>query len=226
MLATLSMWFEKLDKQEAINLISDKFNFEELWVAALELNQLCADRSMSKKIPKNQDQGDLSDRVKVLALAMYGSIQELKGRVDNPTFVVSSMQLCNVPGVVTDNVKAEPVVTARLDSIEKLIENLNKDLKEMKASNSRVEQFPALQVNGVAANLAQGPPNNFRRRNMTPDPRARSTSPSVKRTADESEAETHTGQQQDDGSWSKVVRGNRGNGAKIKKPRPTQLGTA
>ena len=129
MLATLSMWFEKLDKQEAINLISDKFNFEELWVAALELNQLCADRSMSKKIPKNQDQGDLSDRVKVLALAMYGSIQELKGRVDNPTFVVSSMQLCNVPGVVTDNVKAEPVVSARLDSIEKLIENLNKDFK-------------------------------------------------------------------------------------------------
>ena len=45
---------------------------------------------MSKQIPRNQIQGDLKDRVRILGMAVIGSIYELKGRVDNPVYVVSS----------------------------------------------------------------------------------------------------------------------------------------
>ena len=68
-LATVSMWFEKIPKEEALNLICDTFTWEELWEGAAELNQLCAAREMDKKIPRNIDQGDLRDRVKVLSTA-------------------------------------------------------------------------------------------------------------------------------------------------------------
>ena len=87
---------------------------------------------MSNKIPKNRDQGDQKDRVAVLGNALLLSMSELKARGDRPVYVVSSSSLAQVPGVVKDSVKAEPVVTARLDNIEKMIENLTKDFSDLK----------------------------------------------------------------------------------------------
>ena len=87
---------------------------------------------MSKQIPKNQDHGDLKDRVRVISLAAIISIQELKGRVDMPIFVVSSQFLCNVLGLVKDGVKAEPAVTVRLVNIENLyIPEASTNLKKL-----------------------------------------------------------------------------------------------
>ena len=48
-------------------------------------------------------------------------------------YVVSSGNLFQVPGVIKDNVNDEPAVTARLDNIEKMVENLTKGFNEMKA---------------------------------------------------------------------------------------------
>ena len=50
-LATVSMWLEKLDAEEALRLVCDTFTWEELWEGAAELNQLSASRNMDKKIP-------------------------------------------------------------------------------------------------------------------------------------------------------------------------------
>ena len=54
-LATISMWVDKLNNHEVIKLISDTFEWEELWEAAAEVNQLCAAKEMISKIPKNRD---------------------------------------------------------------------------------------------------------------------------------------------------------------------------
>ena len=99
-LATISMWVQRLDKDVALKLIDDHFTWNDLWDAAVELNQLCAERTMSQQIPRNPDQGDLKDRVRVLASAMLGSMQELKNRANKPVFVASSEQLFQGPGVV------------------------------------------------------------------------------------------------------------------------------
>ena len=115
------MWVQRLDKDVALKLIDEHFTWNDLWDAAVELNQLCAERTMSQQIPRNQDQGDLKDRVRVLASAMLGSMQELKSRADNPVFVASSEQLFQVPGVVKDSVQVEPAVTSRLDNMEKML---------------------------------------------------------------------------------------------------------
>ena len=103
-LSIISMWVQRLDKDEALKLITDTFTWEDLWEAAAELNQLCADRAMDKRIPRNIDKGDLKDRVKVLGTAMLDSLHKLKARTDNPVFVVSSEQLYQVPGVEKDAV--------------------------------------------------------------------------------------------------------------------------
>ena len=59
---------------------------------------------------------------------------------------MTSTSLAFVPGVVKSNVEAEPAVTARLDNIEKMMENLSKGFSELKKGQSN--QWPALQVNG------------------------------------------------------------------------------
>ena len=148
-LATISMWVDKLNNHEVIKLISETFEWEELWEAAAEVNQLCASKEMISKIPKNRDQGEQRDRVAVLSNAMLLSLAELKARADKPVFIVSSKNLSKVPGVVKDCVQAEPAVTARLDNIEKMVEGLAKGFKDMKAANQN--QWPALQVNGDPA---------------------------------------------------------------------------
>ena len=156
-LATISMWAQRLDKAEALNLIVKNFTWNDLWESASEINRLCKARDMSKHIPKNQDQGDLKDRVRVLGNAMLESLQELKNREDNPVFVVTSEQLFNVPGVVKDNVQTEPAVTARLDNIEQMVEALTKGFNEMKTVKNIhpcVEQFPSLRVNGGSSGWA------------------------------------------------------------------------
>ena len=158
-LATISMWAQRLDKAEALNLIVKNFTWNDLWESASEINRLCKARDMSKHIPKNQDQGDLKDRVRVLGNAMLESLQELKNREDNPVFVVTSEQLFNVPGVVKDNVQTEPAVTARLDNIEQMVEALTKGFNEMKTVKNIhpcVEQFPSLKVNGEAVHDGLG----------------------------------------------------------------------
>ena len=111
-LATISMWYQRLDQEEAIKLICDHFTWDELWEAATELNQHCAARSMSKKIPKNQDQGDQKNRVKILADGVINTLKELKNKEDCPVFVVTSDMLFNVPGVVKDRIQVEPAVSA------------------------------------------------------------------------------------------------------------------
>ena len=246
-LAIISMWFERLNREEALKLISDTFTWEDLWEAAAELNQLCASKDMNRKIPRNIDQGDLKDRVKVLGTAMHGSMQELKARTDNPVFVVSSEKLFQVPGIKKDTVQAEPAVTSRLDNIEKMVETLIKGFSEMKASQSKVEQFPALQLNGAAVGSGQGGAQGgaygggaqggayggARSRNApgtTAESRVRSVSPSVKRTAGEAGLEGQQGQQHpghagQDVPWNQVVGRNQGRN-QGKKPRPVQHGTA
>ena len=135
-LATINMWLDKLNNHEVIKLIGDNFDWDELWEAAAEINQLCADRSMSCKIPKNRDQGEQRDRVGVLCNALLLSLGELKARSDCPVFVVTSANLSKVPGVIKDTVKVEPAVTARLDNIEKMVENLTRDFSAIKLKNS------------------------------------------------------------------------------------------
>ena len=83
-----------------IKLIGDNFTWEDLWEAATEVNKLCVARKMTCHIPKNRDQGDLKDRVAVLASALLTSLDELKGRSDHPVFCVTSSYLLKVPGVV------------------------------------------------------------------------------------------------------------------------------
>ena len=229
-LATISMWVERLNKEEALKLIDDTFTWSELWEAAVELNQLCAGRDMSRQIPRNQDQGDLKDRVRVLGTAMLGSMQELKSRTDNPVYVVSSEQLYQVPGVVKDSVQAEPAVTARLDNIEKMVETLTKGFNDMRAS--KVEQFPALQVNGAPAESGQGGAyGGARRKTPAAENIMRSVSPSVKRTAEEAQLQPeqggHQGQAGQDVPWNHVVKGGRNQGRRPQgRPRPVQHGTA
>ena len=222
-LATISMWYERLDKEVVIKLICDKFTWDDLWEAAVELNQECATRDMSKKIPKNHDLGDMKDRVKVLAAAVIGSIQELKSRVDSPVFVVSSGSLFQVPGVLKDAVEVEPAVTARLDNIEKMMETLNKGFKEIKEASSKMAQVPAIHVNDSAN-------SSVSTANLAPHNRARSVSPSMKRKAAEAQLQSdQPGQQQEEEPWSKVVGrgGNRNNNKQQgRRERPVQHGTA
>ena len=187
-LATISMWAERLDKEVALQLIVNTFTWSDLWEAAAELNQLSAERGMARQIPRNQDQGDLKDRVRILGNAMLESLKELKSREDKPVFVVTSEQLFQVPGVVKDNVQAEPAVTARLDNIERMVESLTKGFNEIKAS--KADQFPSLKVNG--APVQPGHVSAFGgARNRASNPASeiimRSVSPRVKRTAHEAQ---------------------------------------
>ena len=110
------------------------------------MNQQCAERKLEAHIPRNRDQGELKDRVKLLGIGVLTSLKELKNHADPPVFVVTSASLAMVPGVVKSNVKADPAVASRLDNMEKMLENLFKGMQDMKKSQN--EQWPALQVNG------------------------------------------------------------------------------
>ena len=115
----------------------------------MEVNQQCAEKQMDKTIPRNQDKGEQKDRVRILGIAVLANLLELKSKDDAPVFVVSAKNLANVPGVIKNNVQAEPAVTSRLDNIEKLMEKLAKGMSEM--NNTRKEQWPlpSVQVNGT-----------------------------------------------------------------------------
>ena len=76
----------------------------------------------------------------ILGRAVSGSIIELKGRADPPIYYVTSSNLALVPGVIKDIVQAEPAVTARLESIEKLVENLSKKFGEFQSL--KAQQWP------------------------------------------------------------------------------------
>ena len=236
-LSTISMWLDKLDQDGALRLICDNFDWEGLWEAAAKLNQLCVDRDMDLRIPRNRDQGVLKDRVSILGKAVLASIVELKGKADPPVYYVTSSSLGYVPGVVKDNVQADPSVTARLENIEKLVENLAKGFNEIKSAQptKAPQDWPALQVNGVAtagsqghgSNQAQGfnsersrvgptlgkeyTPLNFPQVN-------RSRSPSIKRSAEQ--AELH-GPAPQETPWSTVAGRNQG-----RRQRTVQYGTA
>ena len=223
-LATISMWLDRLEKEGALKLICDKFNWDELWEPAAELNQLCAARQMARQIPRNKDQGDLKDRVAILGIAVLGSLQELKNRTDNPVYIVTSSNLFQVPGVIKDRVQAEPAVTARLDNIERMVETLTKGFKEMKDTKSA--QWPALQVNGAAAPVQ--PRESFAEQSLGARSRhgaaGRSKSPSVKRSAQEAQLqETAPVQQLGEEPWNHVVNRNQG---RRPRSRPVQYGTA
>ena len=193
------------------------------------MNQLCAAREMANKIPRNRDQGVEKDRVAVLGSNVLASLQELKSRKDRPVFVVSSTNLFQVPGVIKDCVQAEPAVTARLDSIEKMVENLAKGFKEMK--DAKPNQWPTLQVNG-----APPPPPGGGRAEQQLGARtrngdglsaaARSRSPSLKRSAEDAQLEGATQDEHQGGkaAWNDVVKRNQGR--KTRPQRPVQHGTA
>ena len=228
-LATISMWADSLDKDEALRLIGDTFTWEQLWEAAVEVNQLCAARDMSVKIPRNRDQGDQKDRVGVLGNNLIGALLDLKNRTNKPVFVVSSANLFQVPGVIKDRVNAEPAVTARLDNIEKMIENLSKGFNEIK-SNRNTHWPPLVQVNGVDTQSAsreegQGHEGSsiaqqlgVSRRPGAIAPRARS--PSTKRTADQAQLESSqvVDQQGVEVPWSQVA-GRQGRRPSMVQPR-------
>ena len=229
-LATISMWLDKLDNHEVLKLIGDTFTWEELWEAAVDLNQLCAARQMPNKIPKNKDQGDLKDRVAVLGKAMLTSLDVLKARADHPVFCATSSNLSNVPGVIKDRVQAEPAVSARLDNIEKMVENLSKGFNEMRAA--KPIEWPAIQVNGgpapaQAGQVQGGHLGAVPRRNLgaaaAATNRVRSVSPSVKRSAEAAELEgrDETVQQPKETPWSTVAGRKQG-----RRQKPVQYGTA
>ena len=225
-LATITMWVDKVTYSEVIKLIENTFTWEELWEAAVEVNQLCADRDLTSKIPKNRDLGVEKDRVAVLGSNLLASLQELNSKANRPVFVVSSAALFQVPGVIKDTVQAEPAVTARLESIEKMVESLSKGFKEMKASQP--SQWPALQVPSVppagqaGASVGKGDQHlGVRGRggaNLTAGFRGRS--PSLKRSATEVELNSSTPAEET--AWTDVVnRKNQG-----RKQRPVQYGVA
>ena len=237
-LATISMWMDRVDKHEVIKLIGDSFTWEDLWEAATEVNKLCIARKMTCHIPKNRDQGDLKDRVAVLANTLLASLDELKGRSDHPVFCVTSSNLANVPGIVKDRIKAEPAVTARLDNIEKMVESLSRGFAEIKSS--KINQWPALQVNGVAAHAPSQPGHGQgghlgegqgallgavgRRNSAVYGSASRERSPSMKRSADAAQLENSDGsgsRQPAETPWSQVVSRNQG-----RRQRPVQYGTA
>ena len=153
-LVTIAMWVDQLDRDGALKLICDTWDWDELWEAAAELNQQFAERQIEKKIPRNQDRGEMKDRVKILGTAVIEALHELKGLAEPPVFVVTSTSLTMVPGVVKNNIQAEPAVTARLDNIEKMMEMLSKGFNEMK--NDQKNQWPVLQVNGTPVDGATG----------------------------------------------------------------------
>ena len=64
------MWADKLEKEGALSLICDTFDWDELWEAAAELNQLCAARKLETHIARNRDLGEQRDRVKILGAAV------------------------------------------------------------------------------------------------------------------------------------------------------------
>ena len=233
------MWLDKLDSDGALRLICEYFDWEELWEAAVELNQLCASRNMGIKIPKNRDQGVLKDRVSVLGKAVLASMGELKTKDDPPVYYVTSATLSKVPGAIKDTVQAEPAVTARLDNIEKMMEQLSKGLDEIK-SDEVAQWPPLLQVNGAAAQPGQGQPTQAQQgqvqqghgqlgvgqQHLAAKTRSngniRARSPSIKRSADTAElGGAQTDQSQGEMPWSQVVGRNQG-----RKPRKVQYGTA
>ena len=179
---------------------------------------------MASKIPRNRDQGEQRDRVGVLSNAMLLSLSDLKAREDRPVYIVSSSNLFQVPGVIKDSVHAEPAVTARLDNIEKMVENLAKGFNDMKAAKH--EQWPAIQVNGAPVQAGQDGRQQHqlgaRERTTTGGAAAvRGRSPSLKRSADEAELQEGEGNPPaKEPAWNDVDKG-RG-----RKPRPVQYGTA
>ena len=73
------MWVDQLENDGALKLIGDTFTFEELWEAAVELDQQFAARQVTDKhIPKNQDKGEQKDRVKILGVAVLAGLLEHK----------------------------------------------------------------------------------------------------------------------------------------------------
>ena len=150
---------------------------------------------------------------------------------------MTSSYLSKVPGVVKDSVKAEPAVSARLDNIEKMVESLSRGFAEIKSD--KINQWPALQVNGVAA-LAPSQPGHGqgghlgegqgahrgavgRRGSVGYGAASREKSPSVKRSADAAQLENsdRSGSQPAETPWSQVVNRNQG-----RRQRPVQYGTA
>ena len=153
-LVTIGMWVDKLEKEGALTLICDTFDWDELWEAAAELNKQCAGRTMEAHIPRNRDLGEQKDRVRIVGANVLNSLHELKSQAEPPVFVVTSTSLALVPGVVKSTLKADPAVESRLDNMEKLLENLSKGLQEMK--NSQKTEQPAIQVNGVPVQQQAG----------------------------------------------------------------------
>ena len=153
-LVTIAMWVDQLENNGALQLICDTWDWDELWEAAAELNKQYAKRQIEKTIARNQDRGDLKDRVKILGTAVLGALQELKSTAEPPVFIITSTSLAMVPGVVKNNVKADIAVTARLDNIEKMMEKLSTGFIEMK--NDQRKEWPTIQLNGAPIGGANG----------------------------------------------------------------------
>ena len=230
------MWLEKTNKDDTLRLISETFMWDELWEAAVELNQLCAAKDIDKRIPRNIDQGDQKDRVKVLAIAMVDSLEVMKSKEICPVFIVTTEKLYFVPGVRKDIVRVEPCVTARLENIEKMMETLAKDMREVKAA--KIAPVPEIQITSDSSALVNLPTSNTDGNNSSSvhvkEPnrgvysgnlatdhknRERSKSPSVKRKAgDDPQNEQSTSDQ--NLPWNEVVSRNQ------RRARQGQQGTA
>ena len=159
---------------------------------------------------------------------MLNTIQELKSRSDKPIFVVTSSSLCNVPGVVKDNINVEPAVTARLEGIEKMVENLTKGFKELQtARNSNL--WPQLQVTAPQGTPPTQKANNVKSgaNNLVPqnsEPRSRSSSRKRAFAETEQQEGGTSESQQGDQQWTDVVKKNQNR--KSRPPRPHQVGTS
>ena len=157
-LATISMWVEKTNKDDTLRLISETFMWDELWEAAVQLNQLCAAKDIDKRIPRNIDQGDKKNRIKVLAIAMIDSLEVMKSKEICPVFIVTTEKLYFVPGVRKDIVRVEPCVTVRLENIEKMMQTLAKDMREVKAA--KIAPVPEIQITSDSSALVNLPTSN------------------------------------------------------------------
>ena len=179
---------------------------------------------MNLKIPKNRDQGVDKNRIAVLGSNLLNSIQELKSRSDKPTFIVSSIGLYNVPGVVKDSLNVEPAVTARLEGIEKMVENLAKSFKEMQVNKNN--SWPQLQVMNPQG-VPQGQAETARKSNTLSANAStlRGRSPSTKRSLETEEQENgRADPPKEDQPWTDIVKKNQGR--KPRPPRPHQVGTS
>ena len=133
-LATVHMWVVKLDKQEARRLIETKITFERVYEAFVKLTE---EAQCSGKPVKHTDGGKAGTAIEQTAKEIVDVIYDLDKRADCPRFLLSSRDLCQVPGTIQSNSDVVPL-DSRMEELENTVKLLVKGFADMKASPAPV----------------------------------------------------------------------------------------